>query len=318
MISAIKKLAKTKMFTLILILILMVVVITIASDGFFIQFSNIQRIIDSMFITAMLTIGASMLLISGHIDLSMGAVGTAAGLMLGFLLRNLSLPLIPALLIVFITVAAFGALNALLVNVFRFPSFIATLAIASVVEGLSYTFSGGANITVSNPIIKFIGAGKINGLVPVSIILVFVVFVVYGLLLSRTKFGRQVYLVGGNPKAAFLSGINPKKITTILFINSAVLGALAGILLAARTTQASSIGIKGQQFTGVTAAILGGIAFGGGTGGMGGAFIGLLIFTAFSNGMIVLHFDSYWAQVISGALLLTALTFDYISKRKTK
>ena len=314
-VSNLKRFFKTKMFTLLIILGLLVLCISVASGGFFIRPSNIQRILDSMFITSMLTIGAAFLLISGHVDLSVGSVGTGAGLMLGFLLRNLSFSWLPALALVLLMAAAFGALNATLVNIFRFPAFIATLAVASVAEGLSYTFSGGAFIPVTDVFIRFIGAGRIGGAVPVSIVVVLAMFISYGLILSKTKFGRQAYLVGGNPQASFLSGINPKKISYALFVNSAVLAALAGVLLAARTTQASSIGIKGQQFTGLTAAILGGVAFGGGTGGMGGAFVGLLILTAFANGMVVLHFDSYWSQVINGAMLLLALTLDYVRKR---
>jgi ribose/xylose/arabinose/galactoside ABC-type transport system permease subunit len=306
------------MFTLLVLLALLVVVITIASKGEFLKISNIKSILDSMFITAMLTIGAGLLLISGQLDLSTGALGTMCGIMLAFLMRDLAWSWLPALIVTLITAAAFGLINSVLINELRFQGFIATLAMASVAEGISYTFSGGGTISVTDKVIKFIGTGKIGNVVPLSVVLLLVAFIVYGIILSKTKFGRTIYLSGGNPLAARLSGVNPKKVSYILFANSSVLGALAGILLAARVGSASSNGIKTSQFSGITAAILGGVSFGGGAGGMGGAFVGLLILTSFANGMVVLHFNPYWRTIISGLLLLVALAFDFISSSRAK
>ena len=316
MVSVLRRLVRTKIFTLIILLILLTVVISIASGGYFTSFSNIQKILDSMIIPAMLTIGAGMLLISGNLDLSMGTVGTASGMMFAYLMEYSKLHWIPALIATLAAAAVIGIINATLVNVMRFPAFIATLGMASVTEGLSFLFTEGTTIPLWNPTVRFIGQGKIGNVVPFTIILLVVAFVVYGLILSKSKFGRQMYLTGGNPQATRLSGINPRRVSYILFINSSLLAAVAGMMLPARVASINANGIKASQFTGVTAAILGGISFGGGTGGMAGAFVGLLIFTAFSNGMVVLGIDMYYTQVIYGALLLLALTFDYISNRK--
>jgi ribose/xylose/arabinose/galactoside ABC-type transport system permease subunit len=305
------------MFTLLILLILLTVIISIASGGYFISISNIQKILDSMVISAMLTIGAGMLLISGQLDLSMGTVGTAAAIMFAYLLEYSKMHWIPALIFTLVTAAAVGAINATLVNVVKFPAFIATLAMASVAEGLSFLFTQGATIPLWNPTIMFIGQGKIGNVLPFSVVLLIFAFVIYGIILSKSKFGRHMYLTGGNPQATLLSGINPKKVSYILFMNSSVLAAVAGILLSARVSSINVNGIKAYQFTGLIAAILGGISFGGGTGGMGGAFVGLLIFTAFSNGMVVVGIDTYYSQIIYGLLLLLALTFDYISNKRS-
>lgn len=303
------------MFTLLIFLALLIIVVTIASNGNFIQISNLTQILDLMYITALLTIGAAMLMISGQIDLSVGAVGTLAGMMCAHLLKNLEWSLLPALLLTLVTCAAFGILNAILINEFKFPGFIATLATTSLAEGVSYMFTGGITISVTNQIVKFAGSGKVGG-IPISVIVMIVAFIVYWLILSKSKFGRYVYLLGGNSTAAELAGVHTKKISYILFVNSSVLGALAGIILSGRVSSAVSTGIKAQQFSGITAAILGGIGFGGGSGGMAGAFVGLLILTAFSNGMVVLRVDPYWQRVVSGLILLLALTFDYFSSRQ--
>lgn len=305
------------MFTLVIILVALIVIMTIGTSGYFIKLDNLKKILDSMYINAMLTIGAAMLLISGELDLSVGAVGTAAAVMLAFFLKNLGWPLIPAFIITLVAAAVIGFINSILVNRARFPSFIATLAMASVAQGLSYMFTGGGTVTVSNKALRWIGSGQLFGVIPISIVVVIVAFVIYGIILSKSKFGRQMYLVGGNPYATRLSGINPNKVKSILFVNSSCLAAVGGIVLSARASSASLQGIKAQQFYGLTAAILGGVSFGGGTGGMTGAFLGLLIFTAFANGMVNLHVNSYWNQVIYGLLLLAALTLDFFSSRRT-
>ena len=315
--DTVKKFTKSKIFTLLILLAALVLVVTIASNGEFIKLGNIRQILDQMFVTAMLTIGAGMLLISGQLDLSTGTVGTMAGMMFAFLIKNIGWPILPALFLTLIAAAVIGVLNSVLINEFKFPGFIATLATASIAESVSYMFTGGLTINVTDPIVKFAGSGKIGNVLPVSVVVLIIAFVIYGLILSKSKFGRYMYLLGGNPTASRLAGVNTKKISYILFMNSSILGALAGILLAGRISSATSNGIKASQFAGITAAILGGVSFGGGSGGMGGAFIGLLILTAFSNGMIVLRFDPYWRQVISGLVLILALALDYVSARRS-
>ena len=317
MASVLAKFVKSKMFVLLVILAILATVVAILSEGRFLAVSNIRSILDSMVITSMLAIGAAMLLISGYLDLSMGTVGTAAAVMFAYLMYVQSWQWGSALLLTLVAAAVIGIINATLVTIVRFPAFIATLGMASVAEGLSYIFSSGAQIPVNDPFIRWVGSGRIGDVFPVSIILLIVAFIVYAVILNKTKFGRQMYLTGGNPHATRLSGINPKKVSFILFINSALLSALAGLLLCSRVASATTTGIKDRQFFGLTAAILGGISFGGGTGGMTGAFVGLLIFSAFANGMVLLRVDSFWTQVIYGLLLLVALTFDYVSKRRS-
>jgi ribose/xylose/arabinose/galactoside ABC-type transport system permease subunit len=136
------------------------------------------------------------------------------------------------------------------------------------------------------------------------------------LVLAKSKFGRTIYLVGGNPVASKLAGINSKGISYFLFINCSVLGGLSGIVYTSRSSQGSLLALANDQFTGMTAAILGGISFGGGSGGMGGAFLGLLVIKTFNKGMTIVGASSYLTTVLSGALLLAALTIDYFSVRR--
>jgi ribose/xylose/arabinose/galactoside ABC-type transport system permease subunit len=219
-----------------------------------------------MVIVSFLTIGEGMLIIYGNIDLSSGAVGTLAAVILGSSLTNLGLPWYLSLLSGFAVGVVFGLINATLIVKFRFQPFIATLAMAGVAEGLTYVFGNAAAVDVKDPVLTFIGTHRFaDGLIPFSVIISLALLLGYGLLMSKTEFGRSVYMCGCNREAARLAGLKPKKICYILFINAGVLASLSGIILAARMKSATVTGISGSQFSGITAAILGGISFGGGS-----------------------------------------------------
>jgi len=313
--TGIVKVVKSKMFALIILLAILSAIMQVGSGGIFLHPINIRTILDMMIITGMLTIGSAMLLIAGALDLSMGTVGTMAGMLFAVLLRNYGVHWSLAFIICILLAAVFGVINAILVNYANFPAFIATLGIASVAEGVSFLFAGGVNVSLSDPFMRALATGRfMNNTIPFSIIILLVFFIVYGIILAKTKFGRQIYLIGANPQASRLVGINPRRISFILFINSSVLGAIAGIMFNSRVGAATTLGITDRQFFGLIAAILGGVAFGGGTGGLGGAFMGLLIFSAFSNGMFLMGVDSFWNQTMFGLLLIAALAFDYIGR----
>ena len=168
-----------------------------------------------------------------------------------------------------------------------------------------------------NKTVSFIGTGSVLG-IPFGVIVMAIFFIVYGLIISKSAFGMKVTLMGGSPVAATLAGINATGIMTILFINSAVLGGVAGIFNCARLSQGALTALTTNQFTGLTAAILGGISFGGGVGGMGGAFVGLLILNTFQIGMGIVGVNPFWVNVFSGLLLLIALAFDFLSQQRQK
>ncbi len=309
-----KSFFKSKAFTMLLLTIAVIVFFTIFTGGIFIKPLNIRNILNAMVIVSFLTIGEGMLIIYGNIDLSSGAVGTLSSVILGCALTNLGLPWYISLLAAFAVGAAFGILNATLIVKFRFQGFIATLAMASVAEGLTYVFGNAAAVEVKDPVLTFIGTYRFaDGLIPISVIIALALFLIYGLIMSKTEFGRSVYMCGCNREAARLAGLKPEKICYILFVNMGILASLSGIILAARMKSATVTGISASQFAGITAAILGGISFGGGSGGMLGAFFGLLLLNCFNNGMTVMNVNPYWQTVASGALLLIALMLDFIS-----
>lgn len=321
----IRPLIHHKVFSLVILLIIMALIFSVWSaskGGQFFKVSTLRNILNSIVLSSFLTMGAGFLLISGALDLSQAAIGAFGGVVLASAIVNWGLPWYVGVILCLLLCAVFGTINAIMVTKFRFPPFIATLAMASMAKGLTYMFSAigsengiAKNVTVLDPALKFIGTSSI-GPVPFGIIVMLIFFLFYGIVISKTKFGMKVMLMGGNPLAANLAGINSTKITFILFINTAVLGGVAGVFNTARLGQGALLALQTNQFTGITAAILGGISFGGGAGGMGGAFIGLLILNTFQIGMGVVGVNPYWVNVFSGFILLIALATDFIAQRR--
>ena len=315
-----RKFFKSKTFTLLCILIVIMAFFWYFSPKHsFLSVRNITSILNSMVLFILFAIGVAMVVLSGEFDLSPGYIGTAAGATMAALLEGGNIPWFIAIPICLILGIVLGLINAVLINKFRIQSFIATLALGSfIARGFSYIVSGGRPINISNPVIEWLGTYRIREVVPVTVIISLLLMMIYGIILSKTEFGRGIYLCGGNKEAARLAGLNPNRLSYILFANSGMLGALAGVLFAARLKSGNLDGTNSYAFPAVTAVIFGGISMGGGTGNMLGCFLGLLIINSFNNGMLIMRVSPYWQGVASGVLLLIALALDFISNRQSK
>lgn len=313
------------MLTLLVILVVVIILFTVWSailGKHFVSADTAMSIIDSIVCTSFLAIGSGALLLTGLIDLSVVAIGASGGVLFAMMLKTWLLPTPVALILTLLICAAFGAINAVLVNEFNMQPFIATMGTASIITGLRQWITwdpvsmSPQNFNYTNEFTKFLGSYNIFGFIPVTVVLMIVLFVFYGVLLKKTKFGNTVYLVGGNRNAARLSGLNPKRISYTLFINNAILTGVAGIVMFTRTGLASQLALANAMFTGLIAAMIGGISFFGGSGGMGGVFVGLCILQTFTKGMTIVNFDAYWVNVIQGLLFVFALSFDMRNVRK--
>ena len=308
----IKKFVNVKEFTLIIVLAVFIYLFWAINHNY-LSLGNIRAIFNSAFVMGTLAIGLSCLLIGGKIDLSAGNTGMMAGIIIAILLKA-EIPWIPALLITFIFGAVTGLFNAFLINRLRFAPFISTLAVSTIFAGLSLVITNGANIPVNNK--GFLALGSTNiWIFPLPFLIMFALLIIYGVILSATGFGRRIYMTGGNANAARLAGINPKRITTILFVNNGVIACLAGSILASRMAMGSPSGVTGSDLDGITAAILGGVAFTGGAGNMVGVFLGILLITSFQNGLVVSNLDSYYQVIAKGILLIAALILDYYREK---
>ena len=302
-------LLKSNSAILLLILIVVVIVFSVLNGNYF-STQNATNIFYSATTVGLLAIGETFLIIGGHIDLSNSALAAMSGVMVALLIKS-GMPWPLAMLLVLLVGAVVGLINSTLANVFSIQPFIATLAVASICEGVGYIISDGRPIGVTNRSFINLGTYKLFGWIPVPVIILIVSFLVFGFILKKTTFGRKVYIIGGNAEAAHLAGINPKRISTVLYVLSSAIGALVGIILAARMHTGAPTAASGADFDAITAAVLGGVAFTGGKGTMVGSSIGLMIIQCFNTGLSVVGVSSFWLSVAKGLLLVFALVLDH-------
>ena len=308
-----KRIVNNQVSLLVVIFIVLLVVFQVWNRNF-LSGTNIITMMNSAGLYGIIAVGMAILIISGQVDLSAGYVGCLAGVLVSMFMEWYKIPWPVALLLAIGVGMLCGLASAALVIYLKFPNFIATLAVANVCNGLVYVITNAASVPISNKFFMAVGGSTVGPFSSVFIITVGL-FIIYGCMLKFTKFGRQIYMCGGNPAAARLAGINSVKITFFAFINCSALSALAGILLASRMGVGSPMSVVGADLTSITAVVLGGIAFTGGTGTMLGAFVGVCILTAFSNALIVIGLDADFQIMATGILLIIALIIDYYRSR---
>ncbi len=311
-----KGILKSDKIGLLVALLAIVVVFQILTGNKYFTQMNIINILIAMSVVGLVTIGESFLLITGKVDLSPGSVAAFSGVLVANLL-NTGMNMYLAIPIVVISGMAIGVVNALLINKLRLEAFIATLATMSIFRGLAYIICGGKAVFITNGDYLKLGAGRVVG-VPIPVIIFIVLFIVFMIVLARTRFGRHVYMVGGNASAARLTGINAPKVLIALYMMTSAFAALGGCIMTARMSSGQPMSCEGLEFDAVTAAVLGGVAMSGGVGTLGGALIGLLIMQGFNNGLMMLNVPSFWQTVSRGLLLIAALSFDFVRNRNAK
>ncbi|MGB6129824.1 MAG: ABC transporter permease [Psychrilyobacter sp.] len=311
----IKKYVSGGKLSLFVALVVMWVIFSMLSPYFFTTQNSINILVAAS-LMGLVAIGETYLLIGGLVDLSPGSTAALSSVIVAILLRsglNMGLAIIISIIIgIFI-----GMINGIIVNKLEIEPFIATLASMTIVRGAAFIFSGGKPIFVSNKNFILLGKTRVLG-IPIPVLILIAVFIIFGIILGRTSFGRNIYVIGGNKKASFLAGLNPQKMTLILYMIMGGLSALGGIILTSRLTSGQPAANIGLEFDAITAAVLGGTAFTGGVGTIFGTFLGVLILQGFNNGLLILNVPSFWQYVARGLLLLIALAFDYIRRQRRK
>lgn len=297
---------------LIVALIVIVIIFSFFNRHYF-SSANIMNILIAASLTGLVAIGETYLIIAGMIDLSAGSVAAFASVLTAVLLsKGINLPI--TIILVIVSGVIIGLLNALAVNKVKLEPFIATLAAMSIMRGAAYIICDGQPVYIKNQAVINFGKDRFLG-IPLPVIILIVGFIIFGVLLAKTRFGRSVYVIGGNKEAARLAGLNPQKITSVIFMITAALSALGGIILAARMSSGQPAAGNGLEFDAITAAVLGGTAFSGGVGTIFGTVLGVLILQGFNTGLIMMNVPVFWQYVARGLLLITALAFDFIRNK---
>ncbi|MEV4686202.1 ABC transporter permease [Microbacterium sp. LWH3-1.2] len=294
---------------LIIFLLAEVIFFSVASK-YFLSWDNFVNIFSAVAVTGILAAGATILLIGGQFDLSIGSGVAWVGLM--FALTNPILGTPAALLISFGSGLLIGVINGFLVTVVGVNALITTLGTMAIFRGLTISIGQGQSIGVTGfdwaLIRPFLG-------IPLPVILFVLVAIVVALLLRNTVYGRSIYAIGANPSAARLVGLGSKRNIFIAFLISGLCMALAGLTSVSQLGATSGTTGLGMELAAITAVILGGTSLTGGVGSMSGTVLGLLIVAVLGNGMTLLNINSSWQQVATGILLILAVSFDRLRQR---
>lgn len=315
-------LAYAQKYGILMALVLVCLVLTFANE-FFLTQRNIVNVLRQASINGILAIGMTFVILTRGIDLSVGSVVALAGVVSASLATTSSTaaafggpyPAIIALTAGVLVGVAAGGLNGLIVSRFNVPAFVATLGMLSAARGLTLLYADGQPVPALTDAYRFIGRGEVFG-IPMPIIIFALVFILAQWTLTSTKFGRQVYAVGGNPHAARVSGINVNRVKLLVYVIAGALAALAGMILAARTGSALTQAGIAYELDAIAAVVIGGTSLAGGVGRVTGTLIGALLIAVVNNGLDLMGVESYYQQVIKGGLIVAAVMLDQARHKK--
>jgi ribose transport system permease protein len=198
------------------------------------------------------------------------------------------------------------------------PPFIVTLAMMNIARGAAYVYTGAQPIRIMSDSFNYIGSGYIADVIPVPVIYLIVIVAVSSFIMNRTKLGRHIYAVGGNPTAAKFSGIKNGRVLFFAFLFSGVMSAISGVILAARMFSGQPTAGQAFEMDAIAAVVLGGTSMAGGVGKIGGTVIGALIIGVLNNGLNLLNINSFWQFIVKGVVILIAVYVDFLKKKSRK
>lgn len=282
-------------------------------------------------INALLAIGMTFVVLTGGIDLSVGSIVGLAGMVAGALIDvgvplhfwNVTLfPDVPTVIALVLAVGVWvGLVNGLLVTVLGVAPFIATLGTLYVARGAALLISGGETFpnlvgrpNFHNTGFPVLGAGLVAG-VPVSVILFVLVGSVAAYVAARTPFGRRVYAVGGNERAALLSGVPVNRVKLVIYMVSGACAALAGLIVASELVASHPASGETFELNAIAATVLGGTSLVGGRGTIWGTVIGAFVIGILADGLVMLGVSSFWQMVIKGLVIIAAVVLDQAQRR---
>jgi len=305
MTNTIRRLTQSPLVLPLVGLIVVSILMGFASENFF-SASNILNVLRQVSINAILAVGMTMVILTGGIDLSVGAVMALAGTICAGLMVNMGMPGSVGLVGGLLVGLSLGLFNGLLVAWGRMPAIIVTLATMGIARGLGLIYSGGYPISGLPSWISWFGIGRV-GDIPVPVILMVIIYIVAWVLLERTPFGRHVYAIGGNETAARLSGVKTQRIKLAVYTISGLTAALAAVILTGRLMSGQPNAGVGFELDAIAAVVMGGTAIAGGRGLIFGTLIGAILLGILNNGLNLVGINPYLQDVIKGFIILLAI-----------
>ncbi len=308
-------------FQSLIALLIMVIAMSFLSDTF-LTADNGWNILRQISVNLCLSIGMTMIILSGGIDLSVGAVLALSGAVAAGVLKNgIALPwfdtliqftLAGAILAGVAVGAALGWFNGFVITRFSLPPFVATLGMFSIARGLTMLWTGGFPITGLGASFAYIGSGVFLG-VPMPVWISVALVALFVVVTLKTRFGRYLYAVGGNERASRLTGLKVDNIKTWVYTLGGALAGVAGLLVTARLDSAQPNAGLGYELDSIAAVVIGGTSLSGGRGSIMGTVLGCLIIGVLNNGLFLLNVSPFWQQVIKGLVILAAVAIDKLN-----
>ncbi len=313
-VRTVRDVAAYREFSLFIVLVVISLIMTMVSDVFMNK-ANIEAILLGLSVEATIAVGMVILLISGGLDLSVGSTLAFTGVVCGLALTVLKLSAPVSILLGLLAALGIGLVNGLLVSKLKINPFIATLGMQITVRGLTLVLASGRAVLNLPPSFTIVGQGRLFGVqYPIYIMLTLVIL--GDLLMRNSRFFRQSYYVGGNEKAAGLSGIPVDLVKIFNYCLVAVLAGIAGIMITARFGSSSLTVGTGVELRVITATIIGGASLSGGEGSVIGAFLGALFMGVLANALNLLGMDIYWQNLVTGLILIIAVVVDVLNERR--
>ncbi len=299
----------TTLLTVVGALVIEIIFFTVMKNNF-LTVKNFMNIGLYAAIVGCVSCSVTFINISGMIDISVGSQVATVG-MVAALCSGAGMHWTAVVLIALLSGILQGAINGFLVTVFKLNAFITTIATMQSFRGLAYLLSDGMSLTISDSAYKFIGRGYVLG-IPMSLLIMIVSFLTFHFIAKYTVFGRNIYMIGGNPQASFLSGIQVNRLRFELYLLNGFMAGVSGVILSAQTGAGIPNAAANYNMTALSAVILGGAALTGGKGTILGTFLGSMVLAILQNGMNMMSVGSYYQDIIIGLVLIIAVSIDAI------
>ena len=296
--------------------VLLFVFFCIITNGRIATPANILLILRNAPVLSLASIGMTLVILVSQVDISIGPVMSLSGVVAAVTLNN-GLPLGLAIVCALLTGMAVGFLNGVLVARFKFDYWISTFATMGICSGLALVIADGGTVRMESTACDWLGNGKIAGVYAMIWLTVIIIFVVIWML-RKTRFGYNIYSIGGSEVCARLSGLNVERNRVLVYVCSGFFAAIAGLVMSAMTCSANPIGGANYSFDAMAAVIIGGTGFSGGRGGLTGTVLGALMLRILANGLGCLSIPATWQKAIIGIVIVAVLVVDALGTKRRK
>ncbi|MHC1781770.1 MAG: ABC transporter permease [Anaerolineaceae bacterium] len=316
-IELLKRLMRAREAGIAMVVIVMMAFLSL-STPYFLTTGNLAILARQIALSAIIAMGMTLVILMGGIDLSVGSVVSITSVMVGVVMVTMNMPIWIAVMASVLVGVIIGIINGMLIVKTKVPPFIITLGMMGLARGAALVITKGSTISGLPSEFLALGQGFVFGNIPIPVIIALALATIMHIGLSRTTFGRRIYLVGSNEDAARLSGINVNRMKVLIFMLCSALASVEAVIETSRMSTAQPASGVGYELTAIGAVIIGGASMLGGEGTILGTLLGAVLLGLITNGLIMLGVSAYWQQVFSGTIIILAVALDTWRRKQNK